>query len=91
MNQTFENGEAATLSCKATGEPVPLIEWYFNYTKVNMTQSSKYILSSPINLNYTFSTLIIFSFASLDVGTYTCNATNIAGSVTSSGELRING
>ncbi|XP_065904870.1 cell adhesion molecule Dscam1-like isoform X3 [Dysidea avara] len=89
MNQTYESGETAMFSCKATGEPVPLIEWYINRTE-KVTPSPKYILSSPITSNYAFSTLIIFNVTLLDVGTYRCKVTNIAGKISSSGELTIN-
>lgn len=91
VNLTYGTGETATLLCKATGVPDPVIVWYFNDTKISMAYSSKYIVSSPIALNYTLSTLIIFNVTSLDMGTYRCVATNIAGIVSSSGEITING
>ena len=91
MNQTYKNEETAVFTCQATGKPVPLIEWYFNDIKVDEINSTNYILSSPISGDYILSTLIILNATWLDKGTYTCNASNVAGSVTSSGQLTING
>jgi len=89
-SQVYNIGHTAIFSCQATGEPVPSIEWYFNGAKVNTTSTLKYSLSSPISTDYVHSTLIILNVTSLDVGTYTCRATNMAGSVTSLGLLTIN-
>jgi len=93
VNQVYGIGETAVFSCQATGEPVPLIEWYFNNTKVNVTNSTKYIASSPVSADSSdsHSTLIILNVTPLDMGTYLCYATNVAGNVTSSGQLIISG
>ena len=80
--------EAAFFRCQATGEPVPTIRWYFN--NVPVTNSIKYQVIPPLpGLNLL--TLIIRNVQSSDVGTYTCNATNVVSSDTSSGVLTVNG
>ena len=78
--------------CKATGVPVPYIQWYFNAVMINLSNSSKYN-SSLIGLNETMieSTLFIINAESSDVGTYTCVAKNIIGTDQSSGVLSVNG
>ena len=78
--------------CQATGVPVPFIQWYFNAVMINLSNSSKYNISS-IFLNETIieSTLFIINAESSDVGTYTCVADNIIGTDQSSGVLSVNG
>ena len=86
-DQKYKNGGTALFSCQATGKPVPSIDWYFNGTRVDTTNSLKYFLSSPLSMNLTTSTLIIFNVTWSDVGEYTCLATNVVDRVTSSGQL----
>ena len=58
-----------------------------------MTYQSE--ISSPsettVNTTTISSTLTIMSVESSDVGTYTCNATNVVSTDTSSGVLTVNG
>ena len=83
-----ENG---SFSCQSVGEPVPDISWYFNDVMINVSDnSSKYmIVSRSLNITTTENTLTVYNVTSSDVGTYTCNALNIFGSVTSSGILTV--
>ena len=83
-----ENG---SFSCQSVGEPVPDISWYFNDVRINVSDnSSKYmIMSRSLNITTTENTLTVYNVTSSDVGTYTCNASNIIGSVTSSGILTV--
>ena len=73
------------------GEPVPDISWYFNSAMINVSDnSSKYtIMSRSLNITTTENTLTVYNVTSSDVGTYTCNSSNIIGSVTSSGILTV--
>ena len=73
------------------GEPVPDISWYFNDVMVNVSDnSSKYmIVSRSLNITTTENILTVYNVTSFDVGTYTCNASNIIGSVSSSGILTV--
>ena len=83
--------ENVTFLCKVVGEPVPDISWYFNDVMINVSDnSSKYmIVSRSLNITTTENALTVYNVTSSDVGTYTCNATNIIGSVTSSGILTV--
>ena len=83
--------ENVTFFCQAVGEPVPDISWYFNDVVINVSDnSSKYmIVSRSLNITTTENTLTVYNVTSSDVGTYTCNASNIIGSVTSSGILTV--
>ena len=93
MNQTENEGETASFTCQATGEPVPMIRWYFNGTPVNNDNDvDKYEISeTSIDTTTISSMLTIMSVESSDVGTYTCNATNVVSSDNSSGVLTVNG
>ena len=73
------------------GEPVPNISWYFNGVVINVSDnSSKYmIMSRSLNITTTENTLTVYNVTSSDAGTYTCNSSNIIGSVTSSGILTV--
>ena len=80
-----------TFTCQAVGEPVPDISWYFNGVMINVAEnSSKYmIVSRSLNITTTENILTVYNVTSSDVGTYTCNSSNINGSVTSSGILTV--
>ena len=93
MNETQDEGAAASFACQATGEPVPIISWYFNGIPItNDIGVDKYDISeTSVNTTTINSTLTIISVKSSDVGTYTCNATNVVSSDTSSGVLIVNG
>ena len=80
-----------TFSCQATGEPIPTISWYFNGAVVNVSDTSKYNVSSSVNGTVVVSLLTITNTQSSDVGTYTCQAGNIIGIDRSSGILTVNG
>ena len=77
-------------TCQSTGQPIPTISWYFNDIMINVSDESKYILSTSINGTIVTSVLTIVSTQSSDVGTYTCFATNIIGGEQSSGVLTVN-
>ena len=82
---------SVTFSCQATGEPVPAIIWYFNGILINVSDTSKYKISSSLNGVAITSFLKIVNTRSFDVGTYTCHAENFIGIDKSSGILTING
>ena len=74
-------------TCKATGEPVPDISWYYNGIMIDASdKSSKYmIVSGSINVTTTENTLTIYNATSSDIGIYTCTASNVLGNDTSHG------
>ena len=93
MDQTEDQRSTASFTCLATGEPILTISWYFDDVPItNETNVNKYkILQSSLNATTLSSTLMIMNVESSDVGTYTCNATNVISSDTSSGILTVNG
>ena len=90
-NKVRNEKENVTFLCQAVGEPVPNISWYFNVVMINVSDnSSKYmIVSRSLNTTTTENILTVYNVTSSDVGTYTCNSSNIIGSITSSGILTI--
>ena len=92
MDQTQNEGDIVSFTCQATGEPVPTITWYFNSAPVDEANTMKYIISMmSLNITTISSTLTIINVQSSDVGTYTCNATNLVSGDASSGVLTVNG
>ena len=90
MDEIQDEGGTASFTCQATGEPVPTINWYFN--NALLANGAKHTISeTSVNTITINSTLTIMSVESSDVGTYTCNATNVVSSDTSSGVLTVNG
>ena len=90
INQAENEGDTASFTCQATGEPVPTISWYYNNTL--LVNGTKYMITEmSLNITTISNTLTIMSVESSDVGTYTCNATNVVSSDTSSGVLTVNG
>ena len=83
--------ENVAFLCQTVGEPVPDISWYFNGVMINVSDnSSKYmIMSRSLNITTTENTLTVYNVASSDVGTYTCDSSNILGIATSSGTLTV--
>ena len=90
--QAQDEGDMVFFICQATGAPVPIISWYFNGGSVNKSNTMKYTISMmSLNTTTINNTLTIMNVQSSDVGTYTCNATNVISSDTSSGVLTVNG
>ena len=90
MDQTQDEGDIASFTCQATGEPVPTISWYFNGAL--LANGATYTISETlVNTTTINSTLTIMSVESFDVGIYTCNAIIVVSSDTSSGILTVNG
>ena len=87
---TDEERNIANFTCQAIGEPVPFISWYFNGVMMDVSDTNKYrIESRSINTTTTENTLTVYNVTSFDVGTYTCNATNIIGNNYSHGEVTV--
>ena len=92
MDQTHNQGDTASFTCQVTGKPVPTISWYFNGISVDEAITMKYTISvMSLNTTTIRNTLRIMNVEFSDVGTYTCNATNVVSSVTSSAVLTVNG
>ena len=91
-DKTRNENENVTFLCQAVGEPIPDISWYFNGVMINVSDnSSKYMMMSiSLNITTTKNTLTVYNVTSSDVGTYTCNASNIFESDISFGILTVN-
>jgi len=92
INDEVRNQEEnVTFLCRTVGEPVPNISWYFNDVMINVSDSSnKYmIVSRSLNITTIENTLTVYNVTTSDVGTYTCNSSNINGSVTDFGILTV--
>jgi len=91
-NITVNETDSVNFTCQATGEPVPNIVWYFNGVMMDVSNTSKYmIMSTSINTTTTENKLIVYNVTSSDVGTYTCNASNLVADELTNGYLQVNG
>lgn len=75
MDQAKGEGKTATFTCRAIGEQIPSILWYFNNSLVDENIITKYNVTRTLNATVLFSTLQVLNVRSSDVGTYTCIAT----------------
>ena len=91
MDQSRNEGNTASFTCQANGEPVPIISWYFSGTSVDEANTMKYTISMMSLNTIINSILMIMNVQSSDAGSYTCNATNVVSNDTSSGILTVNG
>ena len=92
MNETQDKGDIASFTCQVDGEPLPAIGWYFNGVPLDESNTGKYMITErQISTTTNSDILNIMGVQSSDVGTYTCNATNVVSSNTSSGVLTVRG
>ena len=91
MDQTEDEGNTTSFTCQTDGEPLPTISWYFNGAPLDESNTAKYMITERLTTTTITDILNIMSVESSDVGTYTCNATNVVSSDTSSGVLTVNG
>ena len=92
MDETQTEGDIASFTCEADGDPLPTISWYFNGALLDESNTAKYMITErQISTTTITNILNIMNVQSSDVGTYTCNATNVVSSDTSSGILTVNG
>ena len=68
-------GQEATLSCSASGDPIPSIQWFFNGVDELVTNADLTVTSMSGS-----STLTIHSVQMSNAGLYECRAVNSAGS-----------
>ena len=91
MDQTQTEGDIASFTCQADGEPLPTISWYFNGAPLDESNTAKYMITERRISTSNADILNIMNVQSSDVGTYTCNANNVVSSDTSPGVLTVNG
>ena len=94
----------AVLTCVSTGIPEPNIMWFVNPSmpgggggnmminsdgsKYNITSTTRVLGSQNIEVT---STLTVLETSVSDAGTYTCSATNLAGTASGTAELTVQG
>ena len=91
MDQTENENSIASYTCQADGEPLPTISWYFNGDPLGPANGTKYLFTDRPLTTVVMSVLNVRNLESSDAGTYTCNATNVLSTDTSSGILTVNG
>ena len=92
MDETQNEGDIASFTCQADGDPLPTISWYFNGAPLDESNTAKYMITKrQISTTTNTDILNIRNVQLCDVGTYTCDATNVVSSDISSGVLTVNG
>ena len=85
-------GENATLSCSASGTPVPVITWWRNDTDGNQTQiSGEYFVVTTFQNGENTSVLTLLHAQPSDAGTYVCRVENVFDTVETSAVLVVYG
>ena len=82
--------QRAILYCEASGVLTPNITWRMNGETLESESDDITILIDSTGDTTRNSTLQILNTLPIDTGTYTCVATNAAGSDTASAELTVN-
>lgn len=74
-------GSQFILSCNATGDPIPYIEWRRNGTVYTNSENIHVTSQSITMLNLAVSSITVSSITPDDIGVYECVATNVLGVV----------
>ena len=82
-DQTVLKGTSAILTCAATGEPKPTITWTYEGGQLP-TNSQEDTRTGTL-------TIISVTNDNKNEGTFTCTATNLVGSISSTARLTIEG
>ena len=83
LNETKTEGKTVTLSCDATGNPVPTISWTRNGSSVDASNNSR------ISFSEDKKKLTITNVNRTDSGKYQCVASNKLGNDTSNAKLDV--
>lgn len=88
---TVARGGAGSLTCAATGFPMPQVTWYHNGSMAT-SDGDTVMISTVVEGRLVSSTLIISMAMSNNSGNYTCNVTSPEyGEVTRSGVVLVQG
>lgn len=82
---TASDGSLAVLDCLATGNPPPVVTWFFNLAIQLPTQGDSRVQQAANN------SLIFSPVRAEDEGSYTCRATNTAGTESATLQLIVHG
>ena len=77
-------GTGAILDCLATGNPMPVVTWFFNSALVLTSESSR-VLQAANN------SLLVSDVLVSDEGQYLCQARNVAGTESATIQLIVHG
>jgi len=80
--QNVTVGENFTLTCNATGYPVPSIQWTLNGTSYNIRDPSVTTVMETPMLRSLTSIIMVNNATVNDTGVYQCMATNVVGNNT---------
>lgn len=93
ISEPLKIGDNISLSCTATGIPLPSLQWYKDNIVI-MNESMISVSIKETNIGDVPSTVSILHLSSLnefDIGTYGCQATNFAGNATQEFEIQVTG
>ena len=89
QTQNVTAGKSFTLTCNATGNPVPNIEWTLNGASIGIRNSSETTIKIIEGLSSNTSVLEV-SYATInDTGIYQCIATNIVSNDTQDANVTV--
>ncbi|XP_054759020.2 inactive tyrosine-protein kinase 7-like isoform X1 [Lytechinus pictus] len=80
LPEEVEEGVRVTLICKASGNPEPEVTWYHDQT----------LVTAGSNIDFIGNKMKIKSATALDSGTYSCQASNVAGTTPSTDNIQFN-
>ena len=84
-------GESLVASCRATGDPSPVIQWFRGDQPLNGVNQSRISVSQSSDSLTTSSKLTVANFTLNDTGVYSCVAVNSLGNVTRSFQVNATG
>ena len=93
QNSTVIQPETANFSCKASGFPLPSLQWFKQdgMSLSLLSNSTKYDVSYMIAGNLTQSYLTVSQTNPFDTSLYICEASNDAGNDSQSSSLQVKG
>ena len=77
QTQNVTAGQSFSLTCNATGNPVPNIEWKLNGASNGIRNSSETTINTIEGLSFNTSVLEVSNATINDTGIYQCIATNV--------------
>ena len=91
QTQNVTAGQSFTLTCNATGYPVPSIEWTLNGTSYVIKNSSATTVNATEELSFIVSVLEVSNAMINDTGMYQCKATNVVNNDTQNANITVQG
>ena len=89
QTQNITAGQSFTLTCNATGYPVPSIEWTLNGSSYVIRNSSETTINTTEGLSSNTSVLEVSNAMINDTGIYRCIATNVVNNDTQDANVTV--